>query len=78
MVAVTENAYTPLNFVDPLTGEAVGWEYDAMAEIAQRHGEAVGIAHPSSTSYTVLKEMLPEIKRNVRVVPASRLVRIIG
>ena len=33
---VTENAYPPLQFVDPKTGEAVGWEYDAMAEIAKR------------------------------------------
>ncbi|HET9067353.1 MAG TPA: transporter substrate-binding domain-containing protein [Amaricoccus sp.] len=32
----TENAYPPLQFVDPKTGEAVGWEYDAMAEIARR------------------------------------------
>ena len=31
----TENAYPPLQFVDPKTGEAVGWEYDAMAEIAE-------------------------------------------
>ncbi|MCB0241065.1 MAG: transporter substrate-binding domain-containing protein, partial [Anaerolineae bacterium] len=36
IVAVTENAYTPLNFVDPKTGEAVGWEYDAVNEICQR------------------------------------------
>ena len=34
--AVTENAYTPLNFVDPATGKAVGWEYDAMEEICRR------------------------------------------
>ncbi len=34
--AVTENAYTPLNFVDPATGEAVGWEYDAVEEICRR------------------------------------------
>ncbi len=34
--AVTENAYTPLNFVDPATGQAVGWEYDAVNEICQR------------------------------------------
>lgn len=33
---VTENAYPPLQFVDPKTGEAVGWEYDAMNEIAKR------------------------------------------
>ena len=36
VVVVTENAYPPLQFVDPATGEAIGWEYDAMAEIAKR------------------------------------------
>lgn len=36
VVVTTENAYPPLQFVDPATGEAVGWEYDAMAEIASR------------------------------------------
>ena len=36
IVAVTENAYTPLNFVDPKTGKSVGWEYDAVNEIAKR------------------------------------------
>jgi polar amino acid transport system substrate-binding protein len=34
--AVTENAFTPLNFVDPKTGKAVGWEYDAVNEIGKR------------------------------------------
>ena len=36
VAAVTENAYTPLNFVDPATGKAVGWEYDAVNEICRR------------------------------------------
>ena len=36
VVVVTENAYPPLQFVDPGTGEAIGWEYDAMDEIAKR------------------------------------------
>ena len=36
VVVVTENAYPPLQFVDPASGDAIGWEYDAMAEIAQR------------------------------------------
>lgn len=36
IVAVTENAYTPLNFADPATGEGIGWEYDAFNEIAKR------------------------------------------
>ena len=34
--AVTENAYTPLNFADPKSGKGIGWEYDAMNEIAKR------------------------------------------
>ncbi|MEP7239522.1 MAG: transporter substrate-binding domain-containing protein [Devosia sp.] len=34
--AVTENNYTPLNFADPKTGQGIGWEYDAFAEIAKR------------------------------------------
>jgi polar amino acid transport system substrate-binding protein len=34
--AVTENAYVPLNFADPKTGEGIGWEYDAVNEIARR------------------------------------------
>ncbi|MCF6304754.1 MAG: transporter substrate-binding domain-containing protein [Rhodobacteraceae bacterium] len=36
VVVVTENAYPPLQFVEPSTGNAIGWEYDAMAEIASR------------------------------------------
>ena len=35
IVVVTENAYPPLQFMDS-SGAAVGWEYDAMAEIAKR------------------------------------------
>jgi len=34
--AVTENAYTPLNFADPKTGQGIGWEYDAVNEIGKR------------------------------------------
>jgi len=35
VVIVTENAYPPLQFLDK-DGKAIGWEYDAMAEIAKR------------------------------------------
>jgi polar amino acid transport system substrate-binding protein len=34
--AVTGNDFVPLNFVDPKTGKAVGWEYDAVNEIGKR------------------------------------------
>ena len=36
VVAVTGNDYPPLNYVDTLSGEAVGWEYDAVNEICRR------------------------------------------
>lgn len=35
VLVVTENAYPPLQYLDK-DGKAVGWEYDAMAEIAKR------------------------------------------
>ena len=35
VTVVTENAYPPLQFIDG-SGAAVGWEYDAMADIARR------------------------------------------
>jgi polar amino acid transport system substrate-binding protein len=41
VVIVTENAYPPLQFVDPKTGKPIGWEYDAMAEMAKRLNFAV-------------------------------------
>jgi polar amino acid transport system substrate-binding protein len=47
ITVVTENAYPPLQFVDPATGEAVGWEYDAMAEIARRLNAEVAYENTS-------------------------------
>ena len=41
IVVVTENAYPPLQFVEAASGKAVGWEYDAMAEIAKRLNASV-------------------------------------
>jgi polysaccharide deacetylase 2 family uncharacterized protein YibQ len=49
-----------------------------LVRIAQRKGEAVGIAHPHLTTYTILKEELPAVRQQVEIVPASRLVRVIG
>lgn len=40
IVVVTENAYPPLQYLDR-GGKAVGWEYDAMAEIAKRLNASV-------------------------------------
>ena len=46
VVVVTENAYPPLQFLDK-EGKAVGWEYDAMAEIAKRLNMSVAYENSS-------------------------------
>jgi len=46
VTVVTENAYPPLQFIDG-AGKAVGWEYDAMAEIAKRLNFTVKYANIS-------------------------------
>ena len=46
ITVVTENAYPPLQFMDD-SGQAVGWEYDAMAEIAERLNATVAYENTS-------------------------------
>jgi polar amino acid transport system substrate-binding protein len=46
IVVVTENAYPPLQFLDG-SGAAIGWEYDAMAEIAERLNATVSYQNTS-------------------------------
>ncbi len=36
ITVAVENAYIPFNFIDPETGEADGWDYDAINEICAR------------------------------------------
>jgi polar amino acid transport system substrate-binding protein len=47
VVIVTENAYPPLQFIDPKTGDAIGWEYEAVAEMAKRLNFKVEIQNTS-------------------------------
>ncbi|KPJ78869.1 MAG: hypothetical protein AMJ54_01815 [Deltaproteobacteria bacterium SG8_13] len=49
-----------------------------LIRIARKKGVAVGIAHPYKTTYRVLLEMLPELQKEVRLVPASQIVGVIG
>lgn len=46
VVVVTENAFPPLQFLDK-SGKAIGWEYDAMDEIAKRLNMKVKIENSS-------------------------------
>ena len=49
-----------------------------LIDIAKRHGVAVGIAHPHMSTYDILKEMLPDLKQEVQLVPASQIVEVMG
>lgn len=49
-----------------------------LIRIARLNGEAVGILHPHSTTYRILQEMLPDLRNQVQLVPASKIVHPIG
>lgn len=45
---------------------------------AEKNGQAVGIGHPHQVTLDVLREMLPEIRRRVELVPAATVVRTLS
>jgi len=49
-----------------------------LIRIAQRHGQAVGIGHPHTVTYEILREMMPELQKKVKLVPASEVVHPVG
>ncbi len=49
-----------------------------LIHIAELNGEAVGILHPHSTTYRILQEMLPDLQKQVQLVPASKIVHPVG
>ena len=58
--------------------EAIQRQIHRLVEIANRDGQAIGIAHPYSVTYEVLRQQLPDLKKQVHLVPASDVVHIIG
>jgi uncharacterized protein len=49
-----------------------------LVRIATTHGEAIGIAHPYTRTYQVLKTVLPDLKQKVQFVPVSEMVHVSG
>lgn len=43
---------------------------------ATEKGEAIGIGHPHEVTFEVLEQMLPEIKRKVKLISASEVVHL--
>ncbi|HDL08431.1 MAG TPA: divergent polysaccharide deacetylase family protein [Desulfobacteraceae bacterium] len=58
--------------------EVIRRQIDRLIHIAQVQKKAVGIAHPHMVTYEVLREKLPYLKKKVRLVSASHIVRING
>jgi polysaccharide deacetylase 2 family uncharacterized protein YibQ len=51
-------------------------QLDRLILVAYSHGEAIGIAHPHTATYEVFREVLPDLQKRVRFVPASMVVHI--
>lgn len=58
--------------------EFIRRQIQLLVRIAKRDGEAVGIAHPHQATYEALREALPDLRKKVQLVPASRVVHIIN
>lgn len=52
-------------------------QIEKMIQIAKEKGQAVAIAHPYPVTYHALQAMLPEIKKQVQLVPASATVEVL-
>jgi polysaccharide deacetylase 2 family uncharacterized protein YibQ len=53
-------------------------QMNELVSIARSHGEAIGIAHPHTSTLRVLQKLLPELKKSIAFVPVSELVRTVG
>ncbi len=66
-------------FIDHIPdAEFIRKQLTQLVAIAKRKGMAVGIAHPHKMTYKILQQELPELKKKVRLVPASRIVKVAG
>jgi uncharacterized protein len=63
-------------FIDHLDDPAfIRSQMQKLIQRARKQGYAIGIAHPHQSTYHVLLELLPELKAQVTLVPASMVVQ---
>jgi polysaccharide deacetylase 2 family uncharacterized protein YibQ len=60
------------------TPDVIREQLRKLIRIAVKNGEAVGIAHPLKMTYQILKDMLPQLKKEVQLVPASQVVHVLS
>lgn len=64
-------------FLDHIRTESkIRSQVEHLINIAEVHGKALGIGHPYEVTYQVLKKALPEMKKRVRLIPASEIVEV--
>jgi polysaccharide deacetylase 2 family uncharacterized protein YibQ len=66
-------------FLDHLQdAEFIRKQIKELIRVAQHNGYAVGIGHPHLITINILREMLPELQKKVKLVPASEIVHFVG
>jgi uncharacterized protein len=60
------------HFQDP---EFIRKQISYLIQKAKKNGESIGIAHPYKTTFEILEQLMPEIKKQVDVVPVSQLLK---
>ena len=66
-------------FIDHIQdSEFIRKQLRQLVKIAKRKGVAVGIAHPHKMTYKIIQQELPELKKQVQLVPASWIVNVAG
>ncbi len=55
--------------------EFIKKQFILLVQTAKRNGSAIGIAHPYQLTLDILQETLPDLVKQVQLVPASRIVR---
>ena len=65
-------------FLDHVRKESeIRAQIEHLVNIAEVHGKALGIGHPYEMTYQVLKKVLPDVKKRVRLIPASEIVEVL-
>jgi hypothetical protein len=56
--------------------DAVREQYEALLQVCEQHGTAIGVGHFSAATVVVLRELLPKLEeRGINLVPLSELVK---
>ncbi len=58
--------------------EFIEKQLSELVRIAEKHGLAIGIAHPYRRTYKILRNMMTDMKEKVQFVPVSEVAQISG